>query len=245
MMRDDKTGTVPGAPDRSLKKLCSLVRQALQKYDMIDESDRILVGVSGGKDSMGLLTAMAALQKYYPKKFDVAAVTVDLGYEGFDTESIQRACESLGVEYHVIKTEISKMISEGGCSLCAHLRRGALADFAADNGYSSIALGHTMDDMTETMMLSLIYEGRFSTFLPVTYYDDKGIKIIRPYIFVTNAVSAGSSRKMNFPVVKNPCPFEHSTERSYARDLLKDIEKHAPGARKRMMTAIMNGNIFG
>lgn len=244
MMRDDKTGTVPGAPYRSLKKLCSLVRQALQKYDMIDEGDRILVGVSGGKDSMGLLTAMAALQKYYPKKFDVAAVTVDLGYEGFDTEGIQNFCDSLGVGYHVIKTEISRMAAEGGCSLCAHLRRGALVDFAAQNGYNSIALGHTMDDMTETMMLSLIHEGRFSTFLPVTDYEDKGIKIIRPYMLVTNSVSIGFSRKMNIPVVKNPCPYDHSTERSYVRELLKDIEKHAPGARERMMTAIMNGNIF-
>ena len=244
MMRDDKTGTVPGAPDRSLKKQCSLVRQALQKYDMINEGDRILVGVSGGKDSMGLLIAMTAIQKYYPKKFDVEAVTVDLGYEGFDTEGIQRFCESLKARCHVIKTEISVMAADGGCSLCAHLRRGALADFAARNGYDSIALGHTMDDMTETMMLSLIHEGRFSTFLPVTYYEDKGVKIIRPYMFVTNAVSMGFSRKMNIPVVKNPCPFDHSTERSYVRNLLRDIEKHAPGARERMMTAIMNGNIF-
>jgi len=244
MMRDDKTGTVPGAPDRSLKKLCSLVRQALQKYDMISEGSRIAVGVSGGKDSLGLLCALASLKEYYPLKFEIAALTVDLGYDGFDTETIRRFCESKGVEYHVIKTEISRMITVGGCSLCAHLRRGALVDFAVQNGFDCIALGHTMDDMTETMMLSLIYEGRFSTFLPVTDYADKGIKIIRPYMLVTNAVSTGAARKMNIPVVANPCPMDRSTERSFVRELMKDIEKHSPGARKRMMTAILNGNIF-
>lgn len=228
-----------------LQKLYSLVRQAVQKYDMIGEGDRVAVGISGGKDSLGLLTAMAGLKNFYPKKFSVAAATADLGYEGFDTEPVRCYCESLGVEYVVLKTEISEMIAGKGCSLCAHLRRGALVDFAVRQGYNSLAFGHTMDDMTETMMLSLIYEGRFSTFLPVTEYEDKGIKIIRPYMFVTNAQSRGFARKNNLPVTPNPCPFENESERAFVRELLSGIEKHAPGARKRMMTAIMNGNAFG
>ena len=227
-----------------LQKLYSLVRQAIQKYDMIHEGDRIAVGVSGGKDSLGLLYALAGLKSFYPETFELAAVTVNLGYEGFSTDGIASLCRRLGVEYHVIKTEIARMTGEEGCSLCARLRKGALVDMVSGAGYNKIAYAHTMDDMAETMLMSLIYEGRFSTFLPVTEYEDKGITLIRPYIFVTNAGSAGFANKYGLPAAANPCPFVHSTERDYARGLLDGIEKHAPGARKRIMTAIMNGGIF-
>ena len=227
-----------------LQKLYSLVRQAIQRYDMIHKGDRIAVGVSGGKDSLGLLCAVAGLKDFYPERFEIAAVTVDPGFEGFSTDGIRSMCGRLGIEFHVIKTEIAGMLGGEGCSLCSRLRRGALVDMASKAGYNKIAYAHNMDDMAETMLMSLIYEGRFSTFLPVTEYEDKGIKLIRPYIFVTAAASAGFAKKYSLPVAKNPCPFEQSTERTYARKLLRDIEKHAPGARKSMMTAIMNGNIF-
>lgn len=227
----------------TLQRLYSLVRQAMQKYNMVKEGDRVAIGISGGKDSLSLLYALAGLRNFYPEKFELVAITVDLGYEGFDLEPIKELCEKLNVEYHIVKTEIGKMTGEAGCSLCARLRRGALCDEAVKLGCNRIAYAHNMDDVVETMMLSLIYEGRFSTFWPVTHMDDINIDIIRPFVFVTQAEAVGFKNKYNLPVVTNPCPFDRTSERAYIRNLLNDINKHTPKVKQRMMTAITDGTI--
>ena len=227
-----------------LQRLYSLVRQAMQKYDMVAAGDRVALGVSGGKDSLGLLYALAGLRKFYPHEFHLTAITVDLGYEGFDLGRVRKLCENLEVEYHVVQTGISKMTEKDGCSLCARLRKGALANKAKELGCNKIAYAHNRDDCVETMLMSLIYEGRFSTFWPVTYFEDTGMSVIRPFIYVTQAEAIGFSNKYDLPVTANPCPFDCNSERSYARTLLKEIEQHAPGSRKRMMTAIENSGIF-
>lgn len=226
-----------------LQQLYSKVRQAIEAYSMIEEGDKIALGISGGKDSLGLLYALAGIRSFYPKHFELVAITVDLGYKGFDLSQIKALCDKLQVEYHIIKTNISEAISEEGCSLCARLRKGALCDKAKALGCNKIAYAHNMDDVVETMMLSMIYEGRFSTFYPVTDLEDIGIKLIRPFVFVTQAEAVGFRNKYELPVAVNPCPFDHQSERTYVRDLLSEINRHAPGVKKRMMTAICDGTL--
>ncbi len=226
-----------------LQQMYSKVRQAVDAYDMIEEGDKIALGISGGKDSLGLLYALAGLRQFYPRHFELVAITVDLGYEGFDLSKIEALCKQLDVKYYIVKTSISKMIEEEGCSLCSRLRKGALCDKVKELGCNKIAYAHNMDDVVETMMLSLIYEGRFSTFYPVTDLENIGIKLIRPFVFVTQAEAVGFRNKYELPVVTNPCPFDRASERAYVRNLLDEMNHHTPGVKKRMMTAICDGTL--
>lgn len=224
------------------QQLYSKLRQAIDKYNMIEEGDRIALGISGGKDSLALLHGLAGLRNFYPKHFELIGITVDLGYEGFETEKIRELCAELNVEYHVVSTEINRMIADGGCSLCARLRKGALNGKIMELGCNKIAYAHNMDDVVETMMLSLIYEGRFTSFWPVTYYEDNNVSLIRPLVFVSKADVIGFCNKYNICAVKNPCPYDNVTQRTYVRELLREIEAHAPGVKNRMMTAIIDGD---
>ncbi len=233
-----------------LQKLLSYTRKAVDEYHMIQAGDKIAVGISGGKDSLTLLYALASLQKFYPKPFTLAALTVDLGYEGFDLSGIKTLCEALGVEYHIIQTEISEILAahrEDGspCALCARLRKGALNDAALSLGCNKVAYGHHMDDMIETSMMSLIYEGRFCSFWPVTRLDKSGLTIIRPMMYVPEADVKGFEKKYALPVSKNPCPIEGSTKRTYIKNLIAQIQRENPGAKKRMFHAIISGDLPG
>ena len=228
-----------------LQRLYSYVRQAAEDYHMIEEGDKIAVGISGGKDSLTLLYALAGLRKFYPVSFEIIAITVDLGYGDFDLAPIHKLCDELEVEYVIEKTEISKIMADGngGCSLCARLRKGALTNRIVELGCNKIAYAHNMDDVVETMLLSLIYEGRFSTFWPVTKFDDKDMAVIRPLIYVPLEEVIGFKNKYELPVVENPCPYKEETSRAFVRDLLKEMNKKAPGVKKRLLTAIKSGNI--
>ena len=233
-----------------LQKLLSYPRQAVDEYEMIQEGDKIAVGISGGKDSLTLLYALVNLQKFYPKQFDLVAITVDLGYEGFDLTGIQRLCEDLQVEYHIINTKISEMVTsdslEGSaCSLCARLRKGALNDAAKELGCNKVAYGHHMDDVIETVMLALIFEGRFCSFWPVTHLDKRDLTVIRPMIYVPETDVKGFENKMNLPVSKNPCPIDGSTKREYIKNLIKQLNLENPGVKKRLFHAIKDGNLEG
>jgi len=226
------------------QKLYSLLRQAIDKYEMIEEGDKVAIGISGGKDSLVLLQGLSGLRKFYPKHFELVAVTVDLGYEGFDCSYIAKLCDELDVEYQVVKTQINEMLKVGECSLCARLRKGAFNSKIKELGCNKFAYAHNMDDVIETMMLSLIYEGRFSTFWPVTTYEDTGLTLIRPMIFVPKSMVVGFCNKYSIMPVKNPCPYEKQTQRTYVRELLAQMEAHAPGTKKRMLTAIENSGIL-
>ena len=225
-----------------LQQLYSKVRQAIDCYAMIEAGDRIALGVSGGKDSLALLYALAGIRKFYPKSFELVAITVNLGY-GDNYNRVRDLSESLGVEYYEVNTDIAERVTEGGCSLCARLRKGALTDMAGRLNCNSIAYAHNMDDVVETMLLSLIYEGRFSSFWPVTHYEDRGIKLIRPLVFTSQAQVKGFANKYKLPIVENGCPYNRESERAYVRGLLETINKHAPGVKNRMMTAITDGTI--
>lgn len=226
-----------------LQQLYSKIRQAMQAYHMVQAGDKIALGISGGKDSLALLYGLAGLRKFYPQPFELVAITVDLGYEGFDLAPIAELCREIEVPYHIVKTDIGTMTIKEGCSLCSRLRKGALHEKALELGCNKIAYAHNMDDVVETMMLSLVYEGRFSTFWPVTVLDKTGLTLIRPFVFVTQAEAVGFKNKYDLPVATNPCPYDRTSERAFIRKLLKDMNDHAPDVKKRLMTAICDGTL--
>ena len=233
-----------------LQQLYSYVRQAIDDYQMIADGDRIAVGISGGKDSLTLLYALSGLRRFYPKKFELAALTVDLGFDHYDLSEIRQLCKTLDVEYHVIKTKIGEIVFEerkesSPCALCAKMRKGALNDYAKQIGCNKVAYAHHMDDIIETMLLSLIFEGRFYSFSPRTYLDRMDLTVIRPMIFVDEADVIGFQNKYYVPVAKNPCPADGKTKREYAKNLLAQLNRENPGVKERMFTAILSGNIHG
>ncbi len=233
-----------------LQQLMSYVRRATDDYSLIDDGDRIAVGVSGGKDSLTLLAAMHGLQRFYPHQFELIAVTVDLGFEGFDLSPISAYCEELGVRHEIVCSDIGQIIftdrqEKNPCSLCAKMRKGALNQAVKDLGFNKVAYAHHKDDLVETMLLSLIYEGRFYCFPPKTYLDRMDLTVIRPMIYVEEADVIGFKNKYDLPVVKNPCPADGVTRREYAKNLVREIDHESPGAKARLFTAIVQSNIPG
>ena len=229
-----------------LQRVLSEVRKAVDDYRMIAEGDKIAVGISGGKDSLTLLYALSSLRRFYPHPFELVAVTVNLGFANLDLSEIKKLCEKLEVPYTVVKTQIGQIVFEqrqenNPCALCAKMRKGALNEAMKQLGCNKIAYAHHMDDVVETMMLSLLYEGRFHTFSPVTYLDDTGLTVIRPLIYMKEADVIGFVRKYEVPVVKSPCPADGHTKREYVKQLLKQLNTENPGVKQRMFTAIQNG----
>lgn len=233
-----------------LQQLYSYTRKAIDDYQLIDEGDKIVVGISGGKDSLALLYALSGLRRFYPKNFELMAVTVDLGYDDFDLTSIQALCDTLDVPYHIVHTEISKIIfnerqEKSPCSLCAKMRKGALNDFVRESGYNKVAYAHHMDDVIETAFLSMIFEGRFYSFPPKTYLEDTELTIIRPMIYASEAEVKGFQNKYQLPIVANPCPIDGNTKREYVKDLIRQMNSENPGVKSRLFHAIQTGNIPG
>ena len=233
-----------------LQQLLSFTRKAVDEYQMIEAGDKIAVGISGGKDSLTLLYALAGLRRFYPKPFDLIAITVDLGYEKFHTEKIEALCQELDVPYHVVKTDIARILFEerkesNPCSLCAKMRKGALNEAVKKLGCNKVAYAHHKDDIVETMILSLIFEGRFHSFSPKSYLDRMDLTVIRPMMYVNEADVIGFQRKYELPVEKSRCPVDGLTKRQYAKDLIHQLELDHLGAKQRMFTAIINGNIEG
>lgn len=231
-----------------LQKLYSYTRKAIDDFQMIKENDSIAVGISGGKDSLTLLYALAGLRKFYSKHYSLTAVTVDLGYPDFKLMSIKELCQELDVPYHIISTEIGAIIKEQNiknspCSLCAKLRKGALNQAVIELGCNKVAYAHHKDDIIETMLLSLMFEGRFYAFPPVTHLDRSNLDVIRSLMYVPEVDVIGFKNHYNLPVVKNPCTFDGKTKRQYAKDLLQQLNKDHPGVKNRLFTAIINGNI--
>ena len=233
----------------TLQKLYSYTRQAINDFQMIQNDDKIAIGVSGGKDSLALLYALSGLQKFIPEKIEIVAITVDLGFGNFDTESVKNLCGKLGIQYHVVKTQIADIlkakIKEGSfCSLCAKMRKGALNNFAKELGCNKIAYAHHKDDFIETMLLSLFYEGQFFSFPPVKYYEDVDLTVIRPLLYVPEKDIIGFQNKMTLQSIKNPCPFDKNTKREYVKNLLRQIKKDNPEIQQKMFNAILKGKIY-
>ncbi len=233
-----------------LQQVLSRVRKAVDDYGMIEEGDKIAVGISGGKDSLTLLYALSHLKIFYPKHFEICAVTVDLGFENLNLTQIHSLCDKLSVEYIVVSTEIAKIIFQdraesNPCSLCAKMRKGALNDAVKAAGCNKVAYAHHRDDVVETLLMSLIYEGRLHTFAPVTYLDRMELTVIRPLIYMQEADVIGFTHKQQLPVLKSPCPADGHTKREYVKQLLKKINNENPGVTDRMFTAIKTGDLKG
>lgn len=233
-----------------LQKLLSLTRKGIDTYRMINEGDHIAVGVSAGKDSLSLLYAMKALQRFYPKHFELSAITVDLGLGNLLLEPVRALCRDLDVPYYVVETGIGEILFEtrketNPCSLCAKMRKGALNQSAKSFGCNTVAYAHHRDDIIETMLLSLIYEGRFHTFSPKTYLDRTELSVIRPLMYVTEAEVIGFKNKYQLPVCKNPCPADGRTKREFVKQLANQLNREAPGVKERLFHAVQAGGIDG
>ena len=233
-----------------LQRLLSLTRQAVDDYALIDSGDKIAVGISGGKDSLTLLYALHGLKRFYPNEFELSAITVDLGFENFDLSPVRSLCSELSVPFTVVPTDIGKILFEtrkesNPCALCAKMRKGALNETAKQLGCNKIAYAHHRDDLIETMLLSLIYEGRFYAFSPKTFLDRTELTVIRPMIYVSEADVIGFKNRFSLPVCKNPCPVDGKTKREYVKQLPKQLNLQAPGVKERLFHAITEGNIEG
>ena len=233
-----------------LQQVLSYVRKAVDDYHMIQNGDKIAVGISGGKDSLTLLYALNNLKRFYPEHFEIHAVTVDLGFDNLKLDQIQELCHTLNVEYTIVKTDIAQIVfkerkEENPCSLCAKMRKGALNQAIKNVGCNKVAYAHHKDDVVETMLMSLIFEGRFHTFAPVTYLDRMDLTVIRPLMYMNEVDVIGFVNKYNVPVVKSPCPEDGHTQREYVKNLLRQLNLENPGVNERMFTAIRTGNRNG
>ena len=233
-----------------LQRLLSLIRQAVDQYEMIEEGDHIAIGISGGKDSLTLLWGLAHLQKFYPKHFSLSAITVDMGIDTMNLEPIKALCQEIQVPYEIVPTEIGKILFDirketNPCSLCTKLRKGALNNKALEMGCNKIAYAHHKDDLIETAMMSLLYEGRFYAFSPVTHLDRTDLTVIRPLMFVSEADVKGFRNKYQLPVCKNPCPMDGHTRREYVKNLIHTLNMENPGVKDRLFRAVIEGHIDG
>ncbi len=233
----------------NIRKILSTVRRAVEKYNMIEEGDRIAVGVSGGKDSLVLLTALHGLKRFYPKSFELHAITVSMGFDSMDFSPIKHLCNTLNIPYTVVQTELAHVIFDvrresNPCSLCAKMRRGMLHDAAKEVGCNKIALGHHYDDVIDTFMLNLFNEGRLGAFLPVTYLSRKDITMIRPLIYLPEDEIAAFSSENSLPIVKNPCPEDGHTERESLHKMIEALENERAGLKKRIFGAVEKGGLF-
>ena len=233
-----------------LQRLLGYTRRAIDDYHMIEDGDRIAIGISGGKDSLTLLYALSGLRRFYPKHFELEAITVNMGFPELDFSAVASLCEKLGVNYTVVETQIAEIVFDyrqesNPCSLCAKLRKGAFNSKAKELGCNKEAYAHHYDDVIETLMMSLIYEGRIHCFSPVTYLDKSDITLIRPLIYVEEADIKGFRNANHLPVVKNPCPVDGYTKREYIKQLIKNLGSESPGLRERLFHAIQTGNIPG
>lgn len=235
-----------------MQRLSSIMRAAVDKYNMIEEGDRIAVGVSGGKDSVALLSGLAHLKRYYPKKFEVVAISADPCFNNIETDfsPIKKLCDELGVEYIIRRTELYKVVfetmkSQSPCSLCAKMRRGILHDMTKEANCNKIALGHHSDDAAETFLMNLFCTGNVGCFRPVTYLSNKNLWMIRPMILADESKIAALVENKNLPVVKSTCPMDKNTERERSKELIRNLSKDYPDLKSKILGAMERGNISG
>lgn len=235
--------------ETGIKKLIGKVRVAIEKYNMINEGMKIAVGVSGGKDSLTLLKALSIIQKYYPKKFSLIAISIDMGFPvTTDWYDVEFFCKENNIEYIVKKTEIYKIVfdirhEKCPCSLCANMRRGVLHNTALEYGCHCIALGHHIDDYVETFFMNLLNNGEIRSFFPVTYLTRKKLWMIRPLIFCKESEISNFAQRFCLPTIKSNCPADGVTERQRVKDLIRDLEKQYPALKQKVVGALQKMNL--
>lgn len=229
-----------------MKRMLSRVRRAVDDYGMIQEGDRIAVGVSGGKDSLTLLCVLAALRRFYPKRFELTAVSLHMGYNGMSFDKVKELCKELEIPYVVKDTDIAEVIfdvrkEKNPCSLCAKMRRGGVNDLAVELGCNKVALGHHNEDVLETFFLSLFFEGRLNCFSPMTYLSRRDIHVIRPMIYVPEGDIKGFARRQNLPIVHNPCPMDGVSKRQDMKEFIAGKVQEDKFFKTKIMHAIQTG----
>jgi len=227
----------------NINKFTGLVRRCVEDYEMISDGETIAVGVSGGKDSLSLLCALANLRRYYPKRFSLHAVTLDMGFEGADFSRVEELCKSIDVPFTLRRTDIAQIIfdnrqEKNPCSLCAKMRRGALHGLITELGIRKLALAHHYDDAVETFMLSLLFEGRINCFQPVTYMDRSEITQIRPMLYIGEGTIIKFAAQHDLPVVHNPCPMNGVSKREEVKTLLKTLSASYPDLKSKVFGAM-------
>ncbi len=233
-----------------IQKILSYMRKAIDDYNMIEEGDKIAVGLSGGKDSITMLMGLKELQRFYPNSFSIVAVSVNPGFPFFDSTFLKNTCEKIGVEYVEKESHIKEIVfdirkEKNPCSLCANLRRGILNSTAIELGCNKIALGHNEDDVLETFLLNLLYTGSISTFAPVSYMDRSKITLIRPLIYAPEKEIKKCIRKNQIEVMPKTCPMDGISKREDMKELLKDFSLKIPTIRANLYGAIKRSNIKG
>lgn len=233
-----------------MKNFIGLVRRCVDDYNMISEGDKIAVGVSGGKDSLALLSALSELRAYYPKKFSLMAITLDMGFPGTDFTPVADMCKALDVPYILKKTQLYELIFElrrekNPCALCSKMRRGALNDAISELGVKKLALGHHLDDAVETMFMSLFYEGRLSCFQPVTYMSRSDVTQIRPLLYAGEQETSNYVSRLALPVIKSACPMDGVSRREDIKLLIRELEERFPDLKSKVFGAIQRYPLRG
>ena len=226
-----------------MQRILSHMRKAIEEYNMIDEGDKIAVCLSGGKDSITMLHAFKALQRFYPKNFEIIAVSVNPGFEFFNTEFLQKICDDLEIPLFIEKSNAKEIVfdirkEKNPCSLCANLRRGVINSIAIREGCNKIALGHNQDDVLETFLLNLLYTGNIGTFSPMSYMDRSKITLIRPLIYTPEKEARRFVKKNNLEVMKKVCPMDGTSKREDMKQLIFTLTKNIPMIRANLFGAI-------
>lgn len=227
-----------------MQKLLGKFRKCVNDFKLIDDGDNICIGVSGGKDSLTLLRLLEAYQRFSPEKFNLIAVTLDTG-GGCNFQNVVKLCEKIDVPYHIIKTDINEIVfnirkEKNPCSLCSKLRHGSLNDNAKILGCNKVALGHNENDAIETLLMSMLYEGRVHCFAPKTYLSRMDITLIRPMLYINEEEIKSLAARYELPIVKNPCPANGYTKREYMKNLIKDLERDIPSVKDRLLGCLTN-----
>lgn len=246
ILSDDEIKKIEKDKKEARQHLLSLTRKAVQDYDLISDGDTVCVGISGGKDSLALLAALSGLRIFYPKKFQLRALSVSMGYDEMNFDKIAEYCKELDVRYDVIETRIKEIVfdirqEKNPCALCANLRRGALNDNAKKLGAGVVALGHHRDDVIETAFLSLSYEGRFYCFSPKTYLERSGITVIRPFLYVNESEIKKFAELFELPIVKNPCPMDKASKRAEVKTTLSALNRENHMFKENIFGAVKRG----
>lgn len=226
-----------------MQRILSYMRKAIEEYHMIEEGDKIAVCLSGGKDSITLLHAFKALQRFYPKKFELIAISVNPGFEFFDIDFLQKICNDIQIPLFIENSNAKEIVfdirkEKNPCSLCANLRRGVINSIAIREGCNKIALGHNQDDVLETFLLNLFYTGNISTFSPVSYMDRSKITLIRPLLYTPEKEIRKFIRKNNFEVMPKVCPMDGISKREDMKQLIFSLTKDIPMIRANLFGAI-------
>lgn len=226
-----------------MQRILSYMRKAIEEYNMIEENDKIAVCLSGGKDSITLLHAFKSLQRFYPKKFELIAISINPGFEFFDTTLLQNLCDNLEIPLFIEKTNAKEIVfdirkEKNPCSLCANLRRGAINSVAVREGCNKIALGHNQDDVLETFLLNLFYTGSIGTFSPVSHMDRTGITLIRPLVYTPEKETKRFVKKNNLTVMPKVCPMDGTSKREDMRLMIFSLQKNIPMIRANLFGAI-------